>query len=421
MNMFSTRPFFSPHHYLRHAHIEAKSHPNELKTQVFDRIQDVPEDDWNRLAAGRSCTFSHEFWRTLAQARLNDFKYRYVIFREDNGNAVGLTSFYSITTDVAIFAPKWLRSLLNVVRRAFPNFLKVRMLECGTPVTLNSPPIVTVENRHIPAVVEALDQLLANVARAERIFLIVIRDFEPEALYLEPEFQKYGYRWIDNLPNTYLDIQWDTPEKYLAALKSYYRSKLMKHLRRNRESNVRHELTENFSHLADRLCHQWNVVHAQADEFQREMLTPDFYRALRQEMGSRAKVLLFFRNDAPAGHALLLHDGDLLRWLYFGRERPGNDSLYFYVIYKVIETAIQLGVRKVEMGLTTYSIKRDLGAQRVLSKMAIRTTLPLINPLIGLGYSMLNRPPKIDNKNVFIRALPQPDHRTPAMRRRKNR
>jgi len=36
-----------------------------------------------------------------------------------------------------------------------------------------------------------------------------------------------------------------------------------------------------------------------------------------------------------------------------------NDSLYLYVVQAVIQTTIELGAKRLEMGLTTYPIKQD--------------------------------------------------------------
>jgi hypothetical protein len=290
---------------------------------------------------------------------------------------------------------------LAAVRRWFPGFLKLRMLECGTPVILNSPPVVAGPGTSPEDVLEALCRLLDETARRERHALIVIRDFEAEDFGLRPTLARHGHHWVDGLPNTYLDIAWDSPEAYRAALKSYYRSKLGKHLRRCAAQGVSHEVVEDFGPLAGRLCAQWLAVHRQADEFQREVLTPEFYRALPEAMGGRAKAILFHRGGELAGHALLLLDGALARWLYFGRERAVNDGLYLYAALAVVETAIRLGARRLEMGLTTYPVKQDLGARLAPLKMAVKCPLGLANPLVGLLYPLLNHTPAVRNKNVF--------------------
>jgi hypothetical protein len=335
----------------------------------------------------------------VEESELNDFRYQHVLFLEDDDTPVGIVSVYTVTTDIAIFAPKPIRTLLNTIRKVWPGFLKLTMLECGTPVTITSPPFISASSRE--QLLGPILDLLLHTARREGQLLIILRDFEPNAMDLQKFLERQGYHWINSLPNTYLNILWDSPHAYRQAMRSYYRSKLHKHLRRNVEEGVRHELIEDFADLADTLCRQWMVVHTHAKEFQREVLTPSFYRLLSQKLGKDSKVLLFYKNDHLVGHALLLMDGDMLRWLYVGREISANDSLYIYIAYTVIETAILLGAKKLEMGLTTYSIKQDLGAEVVPIWMAIRSTRAWMNPFVGLGYRLLNSIPKTHPRPVF--------------------
>jgi len=372
-----------------------------LSIQTYSSIADVPKDIWDGLVQGHSCTFSHAFWQIIERSQLNDFSYRYAIFFTDDRTPVALASFYTVTTDMAIFGPIKLRRMLEKVRRVFPNFMKLRILECGTPVALNSPPFVT--NGKIPdaELVEALDRFLTKTARSEWQLLIVVRDFEENATAMERDFQQRGYCIEGNLPNNYMDIVWATPQDYVDAMKSYYRSKLLKHLRRAEDQSFRHELVSDFGKLAEVLCEQWMIVHENAKEFQREILTPEFYRGLSTQMGANSKVILFYQQDVLIGHVLLLMDGDLLRWLYFGRNVPVNDSLYIYASHKVIEAAITLGAKRLEMGLTTYPIKQDLGSQVTPLKMAIKSSIPFVNPLVKFFYPLMNSVPVIENRSIF--------------------
>ena len=372
-----------------------------MRAQVFETIHDVDPQDWDALLNERSITFSHTFWKIIEESRLNDFRYRYVLFRDEDDQPVALATFYVVTTDIAIFSPPWLRRWLESVRRVFPGFLKLRMLECGTPIILNSPPIVLHPDIDPGEIVDRLHDVLKTYARRNRIFLVILRDFEKLEANWALKLGDLGYQWILGLPNTYLNIFWDSVEEYRAALKSYYRSKINNHLRKNAELGVRHDLIEDFSGISEELCRQWHVVHERANEFQREVLTSDFYRELSLRLGGRAKIIRFFREEIFVGHALLLHDKDTLRWLYFGRSEPVNDSLYLYVIQAVIQAGIDLKVRRIEMGLTTYPIKLDVGARLEPIHYAICCTYSVLNPLIGWGYGLLNKPSSVQDKAVF--------------------
>ncbi len=369
-----------------------------LRPQIFSSARDLPPE-WDVLALAQSNTMSRAFWQVVEEGELGNFACRYALFYDAAGKEAAVAGFYEVTTDIAIFAPPFLRKFLQKIRKVFPNFLKLRMLECGTPVTLNSPPFAARPDIDPTAVVAALHQLLQSIARQEGHLLIVVRDFEPEAFALKPLFTARGYHWVQSLPNTYLTIHWDSPDAYLAAMKSYFRSKTLKHLKRN--PGVRHQLVEGFQDLAETLWRQWMIVHTQADEFQREILSPAFYRSFATHMGAEAKALLFYREEKLVGHVLLLKDGPTLRWLYFGREEAVNDSLYLYAAHKAVETAILLGAKKVEMGLTTYPIKLDLGAEPAPIRLAIKATTNWLNPLVGFFYPLMNHLPEVQGRDVF--------------------
>ncbi|MHB1656164.1 MAG: GNAT family N-acetyltransferase [Burkholderiales bacterium] len=374
-----------------------------MKSTLFKSIHDVPRHDWEMLQQDHSCTQSYEFWVVAEQARLNDFRYRYVIFYDEFDQPVAITSLYTITTDVAIFAPNALKLVLARIRRFFPRFFMLKMLECGSPITINKPFIAKTGISQAD-VTTALCQLLLDLAKEQGHFLIVVRDFEPDTQVLQPLFERHSYHLVDSLPNTYLDVAWSNSQEYLADMKSYYRSKLLKHLRINDKNGIRHEFVDDFESLADILWRQWLVVHEHASEYQREVLNPEFYREFSRQMGERSKVILFYRHEELIAHALLLVDGDILRWLYVGRTEAANDSLYIYVAHKVVEFAIQLGMARVEMGLTTYAIKKDLGAYMSPIRLALRSPSRWINPFVGFYYPLLNSTPKINNKSVFKRS-----------------
>jgi predicted N-acyltransferase len=274
------------------------------------------------------------------------------------------------------------------------------MLECGSPININAPLIIA-QGQDPKPVVNALCRLLRKQARHEKAFMIVVRDFQPESTELLSAFQSVGFCAVDSLPNTHMKVVWNSINDYHAAMKSYFRSKLLKHLRINHENEISHRVTEDFSDTADILCAQWLTVHNQADELKREVLTPEFFRGFASLPEKCAKVILYYRSNELVGHALLLVDGDLLRWMYIGRKNAGNDSLYFYIGNSVIETAIGLGLKKIEMGVTTYSIKRDLGAAITPVRMALHASNVFINPLVRYFYPLINQLPIFSSKDVF--------------------
>ena len=370
--------------------------------KTFNSIRDVPRDQWNALAMGQSCACSCEFWEVIEASGLNDFSYKHALFYDKGNSPVAMASYYTLTTDIAIFATGWVKDTLGFIRKAFPGFLKFRMLECGTPITMNRP-FIAKEGGNEGEILSCLEKTLSGIAKEQGAFVVVMRDIEPRNVHLEPHLKSLNYHVVASLPNTYMDITWSTPDEYLSSIKSHYRRKILIHQKANEDRGIRCELRDDFTDLAETLCNQWLVVHENAKEFQRERLTPEFYEAFSAKLGSRSKVLLFYRNDELVGHVLLLVDGETLRWLYVGRNESVKDNLYFYMCHKIVETAILLKVKRLELGLTTYEPKMNLGARMLPVNIAIKTTNPFFNIFAGYVYALLNDTPEIKNRNIFKR------------------
>jgi len=374
----------------------------KFKHVVYDRFDDVPEEDWDRLSVNSSITLGRSFWKTIENSGMQDISCHFILFYS-NDLPVALIPFCKIRTDLALFSSPVLKRILVFIRKKIPNFLKINITECGSPVTLNTPQFLLEDHVDKTKFLHELKKVITRLSIKERCLITVVRDFETthEIEAYRKELTKLGFSWLPSLPNTYLDIKWDSIDEYHDSMRSHYRYKLFKHLKINREKNITHELVEDFSGLSAELCRQWHNVHGNAKELKREVLTPQFYAGVSQNMGQNSLALLFYAEGKLVGHVLLLKDGDLLRWLYVGRNISQRDSLYYYIIDKIIETAISIGARKIEMGLTTYLIKQDFGAQLVPVFIAIRLTVPFLKPFLVPIYHVLRSAEQYPTKRVF--------------------
>jgi len=190
--------------------------------KTFNSIGDVPRNQWNALAAGHSCACSCEFWEVLEASGLNDFCYQHALIYDESDSPVALASFYTLTTDIAIFSTGWVKDTLGFIRKVFPDFLKFRMLECGTPITMNRP-FIAKEGSNEGEILSCLEKTLSGIAKKQGAFVVAIRDIEPRSIHLEPHLKSLNYHVVASLPNTHMDITWATPDEYLLSIKSHYR------------------------------------------------------------------------------------------------------------------------------------------------------------------------------------------------------
>lgn len=372
-----------------------------MKLTVYNSIQDVPEADWNQLASGESLAHSRALWCVLENSGIKPFSnFRHALIYNVLGRPIALLSYYTVLTDLAIFSTGWRKCILQQIRRLFPTFLKVRMLECGNPLILNFPLVIAKEASTTDVIITLLSHL-SDTARKEGHFMIVIRDFAPAHAKLESLFEQQGFTLVEGLPTTFMNIQWESVSAFLASMRSRYRHWVMKYIRDNEAKGVRGELVDLYDKHAETFYEQWQVVHMNAKDYQREMLTPAFYRLYSRELDENAKILLIWKVKELVGHILLMLDGPVLRALFFGRNSAASDGLYIYALYKAVEAAIELKSQMLELGLTTYPIKTQLGASMCPQRYALRATWLGVSPLIRLLYPILNQVPEIQMKNVF--------------------
>ncbi|MCP4181294.1 MAG: GNAT family N-acetyltransferase [bacterium] len=375
----------------------------KLEYKLYCSVDEISEKQWNMLQKNSSVTHSYKFWKAVEKSHFTTFEnLKYIVYYCDK-ELVAIVPCYTVRTDMAIFSSDFIKKLLGIVRYIIPNFLTINILECGSPVIINTPQFLVSSKIPKNIFLKKLNKTLTKLAFRQRCIFIMLRDFESNHDITQYKLclKKLRFFWVPSLPNTFLDINWDSIDKYHSSMRSHYRYKLKKYLNKSKLHNISYKLIDDFSDIADELCRQWIVVHNNAKELKRELLTPEFYREFSNLMGTDSKVLLFYNDGKLCAHALLLKDNDTLRWMYVGRDDTTPDYLYFYVIHKIVETAILMKVCRLEMGMTTYPIKQDFGAELVSVNVALKMTLPFFNLFVGPVYNALHNSNKYITKRVF--------------------
>lgn len=79
-------------------------------------------------------------------------------------------------------------------------------------------------------------------------------------------------------------------------------------------------------------------------------------------------------------------------------------SLYYNLIYLTVDFAIAQNKRIIDMGITCYSPKAQLGCRFVPLHIFVRHLNPLLNTLCGPALRFMNPPVVIKEKHVYLRA-----------------
>ena len=387
-----------------------------MHVKVYSSITDVAEAEWDSILERDATICSHAYLKAVEASAINDCVYRYPVVYDAQGQLIAHTCVFSITTDLALFARGATLALVHGIRRVFPGFLTIRMLECGTPVALGRQ-ISLRRGTDVEQVLSVLVPAVEAVAKATQLNYVLFRDYLHEECPTFAAFATHGYSTLQNLPEAVLEIRWNSFDAYVADMRSSYRRKVKLNLARIADRQITSELLSDFSHLSAQFVAQWRTLFDSAIEYKREILTQAFYDNINTHLPN-ARALVFYEQGRLIAHCLLLFEDDVLRWMYVGKESTATEDLYPFMLYEIVRHAIEAKKRSIKLGITTYVAKTDLGAEMVPLFMYLKHRTRLFPRLAPWLFQKMTSLPEFKTKSVFkhdadpIRAQAEPAAQT---------
>lgn len=369
--------------------------------EVLPTMDAVDAREWDAVVASDAIIRSHAFLRAVERSRIADVRFFHVVARDDSGRILGHTSAFSIPVNMDLFATGPMARATAAIRSSYPSFLRLRVLECGTPVAFgNLFSFAPDADRHalMDAFLDALDEL----GRREGIALQVVRDFTPAELPAFARLKDRGFAVVPNLPDCEIVNRWTSFDAYLKSMRSEYRYKVRRRMQRAAAAGVRCEIRTRFGDLKHRLAELWTATYARATEFRREILTADFFEEI-DALGDRSRAVLLLQGDLVVAFAIVLVDDRTLRFLYTGLDYERNEEacLYFNLLYHVVRAGIELGRERIEMGITAYPPKMDVGGHRAPLLMFMKHASTFLSPAFCALYRLMTARHPDGGRRVF--------------------
>jgi len=356
-----------------------------LRIDVLPTIEAVDPVEWDGIVGEDGVIRSHAFLRAVERSSLNDCRFWYLLARDAEGRLLGHCSVFRISLFLDLFATGPMARLTSAIRRVMPGFMRLQMLECGTPVALGHL-FSFAPGADRPSLTAAFAERIDRLARDERLHRRVIRDFTPTEMPAFDAFAKRGYKTVPNLPDCVLDNRWPSFDDYLKSMRSEYRYKVRRRMQSAARAGIRCEVRTSFADLAPRLEALWTATYQRSREYQREILTARWFEEM-DALGDRSRVVLLLKGDLVVAFAFVLVDDRTLRFLYTGLDYEHNreDSLFFNLLYHVVRTGIELRRPHIELGITTYPPKMDVGGRRSTLLMYMKhSRVPIVTTLFRL-------------------------------------
>lgn len=374
---------------------------NSIRLLRAATIDDVDPILWDSILPEGDVINSHNFLKAEEKSGINKFRYRYCMFFEKDEliahASVGILSF-----GLDVMADKSLKKFFSVIKKIIPSFMRITLIECGHPTAIGSALVMRDESRN-PEIIEFLNGELRSIAREEKTHLIALRDVYTADFSKFKVLRAVGYRPIPNMANTFFKVSHKSFDQYLSDLVAKRRREIRHRLKTFYDSGCTIELIEDFASLAPDLAILWNNTYEHAKEYQREILNEAYFRYMSQFMGDRSFIFLCRKKGKPIGFTMFMDGGESLISTYCGLDYGENRSTftYFVLFYKSVEEAIRREKKWLELGVTNYNPKIEIGAIPEPMYIYARSLKPVFNLFLAPLMGLMNSSPDFNKRNIF--------------------
>ena len=372
-----------------------------ISVKYFNTIDYIDKSEWNSIVDSNHILNSYDYLRAIEHSKINDFRYAYFMFYID-GLLVAHVQVGILTFGLDTMASYGLKKIFNFIKKIYPSFLKITLIESGFVSALGNSLRVS-DNEYLAEILEIYDKELIKLAKREKTTLILVRDIYTREKENYDLLLKYKYKLFNNFPNTFLEINYNNFEGYINDLNAKRRHEVKRRLKVFYNKGCTVEKIVDFSPYTDHLINLWNQTFFHSKEYQREILNKDYFKFLSDYLKERSFILLCKKGNIPIGFTMFIDSGDTLISTYCGIDYNYNQSCYTYFVlfYESIKESIKSGKKWLELGITNYNPKIEIGAVPEPLYVYGKSINPLLNLFFVPLLKLTSISAKFQTRNVF--------------------
>ncbi|MEL6988653.1 MAG: 8-amino-7-oxononanoate synthase, partial [Bacteroidota bacterium] len=205
-------------------------------------------------------------------------------------------------------------------------------------------------------------------------------------------------------PNMVFNIppDWNTFEDYLSCLKSKYRVRYKRALKKGADIQSREFKLIDIEQYENEMFQLFKQVANNAD-FSTFNLNDHYFKQLKIELKDNIYVKGYFLGDKLVGFTTLINNGHELEAHYLGYDAPTNTStqLYLNMLYDMVKYGIEQNFSKLVFSRTAMEIKSSVGAKPENMYFYLRHQSSQKNKMVPLVLSYLTPNQEWKERNPF--------------------
>lgn len=353
-----------------------KKQASHIEVKCFRSISEIDEHLWNGIDEGKDIFHSHKFLTCIEKSGIENSRLWYLIFyNKQRTVGTAVLSLFQVSLD--LLSGRVVEQLCNYIRKYVPGFLKIKLLFCGTPISIGKNNLKISDKTFIEEILNSLVNKMTELAKENRVNIVCLKEFDEEECKSLSRLSAKGFIKALSIPyvNLYFDRQWYSFNDYLISMRSNYRRQINKSLKKI-------SLKENYSSLSmppgqnltkfiikiptmsdASAFHKLYLEVMKNARNKMEILNKNFFENIFNDMNNHCRMISLVKEEKILGSALIFRQKDTMTFLLIGMDYEENKiyDTYFNIVYKIISFAIEERCKLLEMGQTSYYLKLRCG------------------------------------------------------------
>lgn len=350
--------------------------------RLYESIAHVDPSEWNALLDPDDLQATHRFVTVCERSQVAGAAYRHVMVYQGD-DPVAIASFSRMEVSLDLLAGPAARAAIRLARRWRPSFARVPVAFCGLPVSFGCSLLRFRPGAPAATITLLIAEQLQKWAAQCGARVLCFKEFDAAEAGLLDSLARLGYFRAPSLPFCTLPISWSSFDEYLSAMRATYRRQVLASLRARQRLNLSVRTLDDFGPQCHRIFRLYEQVMDRA-EFQLERLNLAFFERLNAAFGSASQAILIERRGDLVAAAVMLHGPSVATFLLAGIDYAQNRQCHAYLnlVTEVVAEAIRRGAAKLELGQTSYDLKRRHGADAVPRFIYLKYTNPAGHALL---------------------------------------
>lgn len=368
-----------------------------LNWHLKNSIKDLPKGFWDKKVSPTTCLNGSKFIEVIENIVSNG-NISYLLAYDENQKIIACCLVNHMRLDLMIELPKYVKPVVQKIRRIWPNFLQPKIVQTGTLESYGNHFWYDDEYLSFEQFAEFLKQGIEQNYKGYNV--ILFRDFiiEKMDLHMAKEFNGYfpnrSFKRIIPMPVAHLNLNGITDEDhYLRTLKSKDRYTIRKAIKKRQKAKIQVQLINDYVSLIEHMYPMYLKVNARAKEFKSHPLPISFFHEIKRVYDDDAYALFFKKENKIIGYTLIIETNNSMNIFLVGIDYKENIQidLMYNILWEGISIAIFKNLGGVELGVSNYFIKERFGAKIMPLNMLVTGG----NPLMKLMLKWFVRSPKI--------------------------